>query len=360
MHILLAAALLAAQGQPKTLDTGASAPDFNLPGVDGKNHALKDFAEAKLLVVMFTCNHCPTAIAYEERIKRLVRDYAEKGVALVAISPNDPKSLQLDELGYTDLSDSLEEMKIRARDAAFNFPYLYDGNSQETSKAYGATSTPHAFLFDGDRKLRYTGRIDDNKQEDNVKVHDLRRAIDALLAGRDVPVARTRARGCSVKWAYKSGSVQKFMERVAAEPVTLTRTDPAALKALLGKDPGKVRLIHAWDASAKPDESCLDGLVTVNLMYRKRNFEFLTVTAAAPDQEKNVLAFLKAQRASNRNYVLDTSEDLAAWMKPWGEGGTPQTLVVAGDRVLFRHSGGLGDPLKLKRAILKGLNGKQK
>ena len=120
-----------------TLAVGAAAPDFNLPGVDGRNWALKDFADAKALVVVFTCDHCPTAQYYEERIKQIVADYKDKSVALVAISPNDPKSIRLDELGWTDLSDSFAEMKLRAKQREYNFPYLYDGDTEAVSRAYG-------------------------------------------------------------------------------------------------------------------------------------------------------------------------------------------------------------------------------
>src|SRR5713226_1143898 len=116
-----------------TLAIGDSALDFKLPGVDGRDYSLKDFADAKVLVVLFTCNHCPTAQAYEGRVIKMHADYKDRGVALVAISPNDPKAVRLDELGYTDLSDSLPEMKIRARDKGFKFPYLYDGETQKTS-----------------------------------------------------------------------------------------------------------------------------------------------------------------------------------------------------------------------------------
>src|SRR5437879_1438654 len=124
----------------QTLTMGATAPDFHLPGVDGRNYSLQDFARAKVLVVVFTCTHCPTAQAYQERVKRLVVDYQKKGVALLAISPNDPRSVRLDELGYTDLGDSFEEMKIRARHVQFNFPYLFDGDKEDVSRAYGPTA----------------------------------------------------------------------------------------------------------------------------------------------------------------------------------------------------------------------------
>jgi peroxiredoxin len=153
-----------AEEEHPTLALGSAAPDFNLPGVDGRNWALKDFAQAKLLVVVFTAVHCPTAQYYEERLKELVTDYKDKGVALVAIMPNDPKSVRLDELGWTDLSDSFEEMKIRARDRHFSFPYIYDGDTESVARTYGPVATPHAFVFDAGRKLRYVGAIDDSER----------------------------------------------------------------------------------------------------------------------------------------------------------------------------------------------------
>src|SRR5262249_38459335 len=186
--LLLFAALVplyiyAADFQAPTLPLGSPAPDFNLPAVDGQSHSAKDFSGAKILVIIFTCNHCPTAQYYEDRIKQLVKDYKDKSVAVVAIMPNDPKSVRLDELGWTDLSDSFFEMKIRARDRQFNFPYLYDGEKEAVAKAYGPVATPHAFVFDASRKLRYVGAIDDSERVQHVQKHYLRDALDALLSG---------------------------------------------------------------------------------------------------------------------------------------------------------------------------------
>src|SRR5438093_401190 len=175
----------AADSQPPTLALGSPAPDFNLVGVDGLNHALKDLAEAKILVLVFTCNHCPTAQYYEERLKQLVSDYKDKGVAVVAIMPNDPKSVRLDELGWTDLSDSFDEMKIRAHDQNFNFPYLYDGDTEVVARAYGPVATPHVFVFDSGRKLRYVGAMDDSERVQQVTKHYVRDALDTLLLGRE-------------------------------------------------------------------------------------------------------------------------------------------------------------------------------
>ena len=184
---------------PPTLALGASAPDFALKGVDDKEYSLKDFEKSKLLVILFTCNHCPTANAYEGRLKKIVDDYKDRSVAVVAISPNDENSVRLDELGYTDLGDSFDEMKIRAKHAKLNYPYLFEGDKTGVSREYGPTATPHAFVFDADRKLRYVGRIDDSERESYVKVHDLRDALDDLIAGRDVKNPRTNAFGCSIK-----------------------------------------------------------------------------------------------------------------------------------------------------------------
>src|SRR5438093_9033368 len=156
-----------------TLPLSARAPDFRLRGVDERKYTLKYFKKARILVVVFTCNHCPTAQYYEERLKRIVEEYGRKGVALVAINPNDPKSVRLDELGYTDLSDSFAEMKVRAKHKQFNFPYLYDGDKEEVSRAYGPVATPHAFVFDKARRPRYVGRVDDSEPPGLVKTQAL-------------------------------------------------------------------------------------------------------------------------------------------------------------------------------------------
>ncbi len=146
--LLPARAALADPEGLKTLAIGSPAPDFSLPGVDGKTYTLADFSQSKVLFVIFTCNHCPTAQAYEGRLARLVSDYRDKGVAVVAISPNNPLAVRLDELGFTDLGDSFEDMKIRAKDRSFDYPYLYDGDTQSIARAYGVIATPQVFIFD--------------------------------------------------------------------------------------------------------------------------------------------------------------------------------------------------------------------
>lgn len=174
-----------------TLKIGSSAPDFNLPGIDGKRYSLSSFADKQALVVIFSCNHCPYVQAYEGRMKQIQADYQNKGVVLIAINSNEDK-------GYPE--DSFENMKKRASTEKFNFLYLRD-DSQSVARAYDATHTPEIFLFNKERKLVFHGKIDDNWQEPKkVQNHYLRNAIDELLVGKEISVPETYTIGCTIKW----------------------------------------------------------------------------------------------------------------------------------------------------------------
>ncbi|MGB2809494.1 MAG: redoxin family protein, partial [Sedimentisphaerales bacterium] len=260
----------------ETLRIGQKAPDFNLPGVDGRYYKLADFADADVLVIIFTCNHCPTAQAYEERIKKMAADYKNKGVAVVAISPNDPRAVRLDELGYSDMGDSLEDMKIRAKDMGYNFPYLYDGDNQRVSLAYGPARTPHVFIFDRQRKLRYVGRVDDSEKPKLVKSQDARNAIEALLKGRKVPVETTGTIGCSIKWSSKRESAKQSFEAWARERVAVETANARSIKELIKNDSGKLRLVNVWASWSGPSVEQLQEFVTMNRMYRRRDYELIT------------------------------------------------------------------------------------
>jgi peroxiredoxin len=167
--------------------------DFALKGVDGRAYSLDSFADKKAVVVVFSCNHCPYVQAYENRMVQIQSDYHGKGATLVAINSND-------ETGYPE--DSFLNMVSRAEEKGFNFPYLRD-ESQEIARLYGALCTPHCFAFDSNRILQYKGRIDDNWRNPNeVKTHDLRNALDAILTNRTPPVRETRPYGCSIKWKH--------------------------------------------------------------------------------------------------------------------------------------------------------------
>ena len=177
-----------------TIDIGATAPQFSLPGVDGKTCSLRDFASAKAVVLSFTCNHCPAVKGNEARERAFINDYAPKGVAYIAINSND--------LAFHP-DDSFTHMLERARHLGFTWPYLHD-ETQAVAKAYGAQRTPHFFLLDSARKVVYTGRMDDNPHDmARATTHELRDAVDALLAGKPIRVPVTEASGCNVKWRGK-------------------------------------------------------------------------------------------------------------------------------------------------------------
>ena len=344
------------QEEPKypTLPIGSPPVDFSLPGVDGKTHALKDFASAKVLVIIFDTVHCPTSQAFQERIKQVVTDYKDKGVQVVAISPSHPGGVRLDELGYTDLDDSFPSMKIRAKDKQLNYPFLYDGEPNLVSQAYGPKATPHCFVFDADRKLRYTGRVDDNENPEKVKSHDPRNALDAVLAGKQPPVPVTKAMGCSTKWPFKQADVKKYNDKILKEPVTIEAADAAAIKELRRNESGKLRLIHVWSTA---DASQLNSLSTMNHMYRRRNFSFATVLVGPEGARDGALAALKKDfpPATNRNLIAPEKDAVREALDAGWDGTLPFTLLVgATNEVLYKKSG-VVDDLELKRVIVRNL-----
>jgi thiol-disulfide isomerase/thioredoxin len=275
--------------------------------------------------------------------------------------PNDPKSVRLDELGWTDLSDSFEEMKIRARDHYFNFPYLYDGDTESVARSYGPVATPHAFVFDAGRKLRYVGAIDDSERVQHVTKHYVRDALTALLAGQVPPVTKTKVVGCSVKWAGKADSVKAYLEKLAAEPVSVAPADEEALKSLRKNESGKFRLVNFWATWCPPCVAEFHEFVTINRMYRHREFELVTVSMNRPDEEKSVLEFLKQQHASCKNLIFASAdrEKLINAFDPDWQGPVPYTVLIAPDgNVIYREMGSI-DPLALKRAIVKAMNEKK-
>jgi peroxiredoxin len=341
----------------KTLTIGAKAPDFNLEGVNGKRYSLQSFSSSKVLVIVFTANHCPTAQAYEDRIKALVTDYKSKGVAVIAISPNDPKSVRLDELGYSDLGDTKEEMKIRAKDKAFNFPYLYDGDNSKTSMSYGPVATPHIFIFDKERKLRYTGRIDDSEKPGTAKVHDARNALNALIAGKPVPVAVTKTFGCSVKWPDKEAGVKRSEAELAKEPVSISSISVGGIRNLLKNSSDTLKLVNVWATWCGPCVTEFPDFIEINRMYRGRNFEFISISADKINKKDKALAFLKSKHASNQNYIYNAENiyDLIEAVDRNWQGALPYTILVApGGKIIYSRQGTI-DPLKMKKAIVEVL-----
>jgi peroxiredoxin len=354
--LTFSAPLAPAAEEIKTLAIGAAAPDFKLPGVDDRTYTLADFADARVLVLVFTCNHCPTAQAYEERLIRLQEDYKDRGVAVVAVSPNDPEAVNLSELGYTDVGDSFEDMQVRAQERKFPFPYLYDGETQKMSLAYGVQATPHVYIFDAARTLRYTGRVDDGEVE-APKSHDARNAIDALLAGRAVPAAVTKVFGCSTKWNSKRAAGQELLKRWQAEEVALAGIDAAGVKKLAAGHGEKYRLINVWATWCGPCVDELPQFVDINRMYRRRPFELITISYDDADEKAKVLQTLKESYASTTNYLFtgENKDALVEALDPEWAGPVPYTVLIGPDGEVVYCNQGPIEPLALKKAIVERL-----
>lgn len=351
--LTIAAFSLHAQVHP-ILPLGSSAPNFQLPGVDGKVHKLSDYASSPVLVIVFTCDHCPIAQVYERRIEKLYEEYGKRGVSVVAIQGNDPKALTIDELDSSDMSDTLAEMKARVAWKHLHYPYLYDGDTQSVTRAYGPQATPHVFIFDKSRRLQYEGHFDDNYRIEKVKSEDARNAIDALLAGKPVPVINTASFGCSTKWQEKEALRVAAEQKLNAQPVTLDMVDAEGLKKLRDNPGENYTLVSFWATWCGSCVAEFADMQDTFRMYSNRGFDLVTVSANIPDERASVLKFLERKHATSRN-LLFASEDTAALQKAFDakwESAVPYTVLLApGGRVLFSTLGSV-DMLQLRRKIL--------
>jgi len=308
-------------------------------------------------VIVFTCNHCPIASIYEGRIQKLCDDYQPRGVAIVAIQPNNPNAIRVDELDSADTSDSLDEMKIRVQYKHLRYPYLYDGEEQAMARALGPQATPHVFIFDKERKLRYQGRIDNNYREELVKTQDARNAIEALLAEQPVDVPQTGVFGCSTKWNEKEASRIADLKKIEAEPVSLEKASADDLKKLRANPTGKLLLVSFWATWCGPCLHEFPDMETTYRMYRVRDFEFVTVSTNMPDEEASVMKMLEKQHASSRNLLFgsDDTYALQAAFNPKWTSAVPYTVLISPSGAIVYERQGDVDFLELRRTILANL-----
>lgn len=339
---------------PTTLAIDQQAPDFKLKGTDGKFYSLNSFAKSKILVIIFGANHCPTAQAYEDRIISISNDYKAKGVQVVLISSNSNEALNLSEMGYTDLGDTYKEMITRYSDKKFNFPYLYDGDDQKTALAYGPVATPHAFVFDQSRLLKYEGRIDSNEKPGTGNGEDLRNAIDAVLDGKNPNPASTKVFGCSMKWSWKKEYTDQLYQKWAELPVIINEISVGGIKDLVQNKSQKLRLINIWATWCGPCTMEFPDLVIIDRMYRGRDFEFISISTDKPEKKDKALAFLKEQQASNKNYIFseDNIYHLIEAVDPDWKGALPYSMLIEpGGKVVYREQE-IINPLKMKKVIV--------
>ena len=366
----LVAAIAAANYEPKTIEQGAVAPDFSLKGTDDKLYTLQDLKGEKATVIIFTTNHCPDAIAGIGRTKALVEHFEGKGVGVFAINSNSPEGLHLRELAFSVYDDSFEDMKKLVVSSELNYPYLYDGDTQEVAKAYGAVATPHAFVFDADLKLCYNGRLDNGRRSIGpTDKNETRDAVEAVLKGEVPAVVKTRPIGCSTKWKEKAGAVAVQDKKWAEQPVTVETID-AETVGKLARNKGRegMRLINVWSTTCGP---CVMEFPELSRIYRRftfHDFELITISLDPPSDSEKVKTFLeenecglggrtanlvKKDGRTTNNYIFDgDTEDLAKALDSEWNGAMPHTLFVGADgEVVYRHTG-IIDAEKLKKVVV--------
>lgn len=320
------------------LQIGDPAPDFSLPGIDGKTYTLDDFKAAPVLMVAFLSNHCPYSHAAETRLLPLYAKYKDRGLAVVAINPNNPAGLDLSELGYSKYNDTFADMKLYAHDRGFTFPYIYDGETQRVAKAYGCLCTPDLFIFDASRRLRYKGRLDNSQypEADTVNTHEAQDAIDALLAGQPVAVAETAPFGCATKWIEKHALVTRINEQWESTPVTIEGIDAAGVAALVRNDSPRVRLINVWATWCVP---CVEEMPALDRLQAQLG-DKLTILAISEDRqgETVVAPFLEQHAIKHLGIFLDPK---SAATSEFGAQGLPTSYLIARDgTIVGKEEGG--------------------
>ena len=361
------------------LAIGDPAPNFSLPGIDGRAWELNDFKDSEILMVYFTSNHCPFCHAQDPRLLTLIKELTGKSLAVVAINPNSGDGLTLNELGYSKYDDSFEHMKLYAKDEGFTFPYLYDGETQAVAKKFGCLATPHVFVFDRSRALRYQGWLDDSRFPDatTVKRQDAKDAILALFDGKPVPVTETKPFGCSTKWREKIAEVVKDNENWERAEVLLDDIDASGVAALVKNDTNKYRLFNVWSTTCGPCVVEFPGLVRISRRMGLRDFELITLSTDLPNDRDRALAFLEKKRAAlprrlkpflekegrkSNNYIYTEAsmDSLIRALDPEWSGPQPHTVLVApGGKIAFRHTGEMGEEELLYKILEVMGNGYQ-
>jgi thiol-disulfide isomerase/thioredoxin len=341
------------QVPPKPLALGDTLPSFNLAGTDGVVHTPGDWKQTPVLVVAFLCNHCTESQVYETRLNEMARSFAPKGVAVVAIQSSNPKAVTDKDLAWSDVGDSLEDMKERATFRKFRFSYLYDGDTGSTAQAFGATLAPSIFIFDRERKLRYSGRFDSDPSNGPATVHSASDAIDELLAGKPVTVASTTAAGCKLRLG--PGTAVKPSPDMAPVNVALASAD--VLTALRHNPTSKLLLVNFYATWCGPCVTEFPDLMATNRMYRDRAFAFTTVSANVPDEKPEVLAFLKKMNATTNNLLYGSDDTYAMQdaFDPDAGSAVPVTVLLSPPGNVLYHEQGEIDLMQIRRAILANL-----
>jgi thiol-disulfide isomerase/thioredoxin len=335
------------------LPVGSPLPSFCLTGTDGVVHCAKDWKGSAIFVVAFLSNHCTESQVYEARLNKLAQDYASRGVKVVAIQSSNPQAFSGQDLAWSDVGESLADMEVRAAFRKFRFPYLFDGDTGATARAFGAIYAPSIYVFDKERKLRYTGRVDDDPTDGPSTQHDAAAAIDALLAGNPVPLPITAGRGCALRLGAKRSDNKEDDDG----PVSVSLAPAEVLSSLRRNPTSKLLLVNFYATWCGPCVTEFPDLIATNRMYRGRSFAMTTVSSNVPQEKPEVLKFLQKMQATTNNllYGSDDTYAMQAAFDPDVGSAVPVTVLIGTDGRLLLDEQGEIDLMEIRRAILANL-----
>ena len=351
--VAVAVSVSRSQMPAKPLALGDALPAFRLTGTDGVVHTPGDWKQSSVLVVAFLCNHCTESQVYEARLNQLSQSFVMKGVSVVVIQSSNPQAFTDEDLAWSDVGESLADMKERATFRKFRFPYLYDGDTGATGSAFGVKVAPSIYIFDKERKLRYFGRIDSDPLEGSGTKHEAADAIDALLGGRAVETPMTTATGCELR----IGSKAPANSLVDSEAVDVSLASAEVLKALRHNPTGNLLLVNIYATWCGPCITEFPDLIATNRMYRRRNLSFTTLSSNSPDEKPEVLKFLQKMHATTSN-LLYASDDTYAMQEAFDPNigsAVPITVLLSSKGDLLFDQQGEIDLMQIRRAILANL-----
>lgn len=332
-------------------------PSFKLKATNGEIYSQSDFNDKKVLGIVFLSNHCKVSQLFQNHLIALTRKYSED-VVIIAVSPNYEQSILPDELAYSDLGDSFQDMVKRANRMKYNFPYLHDGDNQNLTKEIGAKITPTIYLYNQERELFYSGRIGNIDSPDNMETSEVNQAINSLLIDKKTIFKRTKVFGTSIKTKNHLLVAEQVRQRYADEKVRLNEADARKLNFYLTHNIRKPKLFYVWQTN---DEKPRDNLIKLSFLYkifRKRGFKLITVCIAKKDEEDRIVEFLENSQLSSTNFIVygHNISPLASIIPDEVEKVTPyfRLLSSEGDKLIGGHGEISIDSLRFE--ILKALD----